>query len=235
MISQLSFFVHLLYSIYTHTMHMKNGLEHIPKRCTWIIGVDEAGRGPVAGPLSVGIVMMRRSNAEDLLETLSRVRDSKRLSPGKREDIMQEARALEVSGHLFARTILTDAVAVDERGISRCLYDSIQEGIDELLEFTGVNPKSVFVYLDGSLSAPKHLRQQTVIKGDDKIFAIALASIYAKVVRDQVMEQYDIRYPAYGFYNHKGYGTKEHMDNIKTYGLSPIHRKSYLKKYLETV
>lgn len=214
-------------------MHIKTGLDHIPKRYTWIIGIDEAGRGPVAGPLCVGLVMMRRKNVDDLYESLPTVRDSKRLSPGKREDIIKQARGFEISGHLFARTVLTDAATIDEEGISPCIYHAICEGIEELLDFAGVNPKTVYVYLDGALHAPRLYRQQTVIKGDDKIFAIALASIYAKVTRDQVMEQYDIRYPAYGFYNHKGYGTVEHMKNIREYGLCPIHRKSFLKKILK--
>ena len=161
------------------------------------------------------------------------VRDSKKLSPTKREHILIDARAREVSGGLFARTILTDAHTLDTDGLSLCLYRSIEEGIVELLEFVGVNPKSVFVLLDGSLKAPPQYKQQTIIKGDDKIFSIALASVYAKVTRDQVMEQYDIRYPKYNFFQHKGYGTVEHMKNIKKFGLSPIHRRSFLTKYIK--
>ena len=213
-------------------MHLKTGLDHIPKRYTWIVGVDEAGRGPVAGPLGVGLVMMRRSEVENLWRSLDRVRDSKRLSPGKREDILRQARDLETSGSLFARTILTHALIVDKKGLSTCLREAISEGLDELVAFTGAKPKSVFIYLDGALGAPRGYRQQTVVRGDGSIFAIALASIYAKVARDQVMEQYDLLYPAYGFYQHKGYGTLEHFRHIRSHGLCPIHRRTFLKKVI---
>lgn len=216
-------------------MNIQASVSHIPKRCTWIIGVDEAGRGPVAGPLSVGLVMMRKKDAENLCTELSTVRDSKKLSPSKREQVIAQARDLEISGHLFSRTVLTDAYRIDSTGVSRCIKESIKEGIEELLEFTGVNPASVFVQLDGALEVPLKIKQQTTIKGDSKIFSIALASIYAKVTRDQVMEQYDIRYPAYGFYNHKGYGTAEHMKMIKQHGPCLIHRKTYLKKVIKDV
>jgi ribonuclease HII len=130
------------------------------------------------------------------------------------------------------RTIFTDAQTIDEQGVGQCLYSAIQEGLDELIEYTGIDPKSVFVYLDGALKAPRSFRQQTVKGGDNKIFSIALASIYAKVSRDKVMEQYDIRYPAYDFYSHKGYGTVAHMKSIKVHGPCPIHRRSFLKKVL---
>lgn len=213
-------------------MHIHHGLDHIPHRATWIIGIDEAGRGPVAGPLTVGLVMMRRHHIEQVQAKLPLVRDSKKLSPGKRESVLEDAHELEADGTIIVRTIFTDAQAIDEQGVGQCLYLAIQDGLDELIEYTGVDPKSIFVYLDGALKAPQNLRQQTVKGGDNKIFSIALASIYAKVSRDKLMEQYDIRYPVYDFYSHKGYGTVAHMKNIKTHGPCPIHRRSFLKKVL---
>ena len=214
---------------------MQSSIKHVPKRYNWIVGIDEAGRGPLAGPLSVGIVLIHKNKIDHVAKHLVHVRDSKKLSPSKREDIIQQARALEISGHLFARTVLTDAYTIDNNGLSDAIRQSIQEGIAELVEFVGINPKTVFVQLDGSLKAPHYYRQQTTVGGDGKIFAIALASIYAKTARDNIMEQYDIRYPQYNFYSHKGYGTAEHIKHIKKYGLCPIHRRSFLKKYVESV
>ena len=206
------------------------GVDHVPKRCTWIIGIDEAGRGPVAGPLSVGLVMIKRSAIVNLTDSMPLVRDSKKLSAPKREQVMQDARELESRGKFFARTILSSAHHVDELGTSHCLHSSIAEGIEELIEYVGCDPKTVFIQLDGSLKAPAMYRQQTFTGGDNKYFAISLASIYAKTTRDGVMEQYDIKYPQYNFYTHKGYGTAEHMKNIKQHGMCPIHRRSFLKK-----
>ncbi|MFW0871198.1 MAG: ribonuclease HII [Patescibacteria group bacterium] len=214
-------------------MHIHHGLDHIPKRVSWIIGIDEAGRGPVAGPLTVGLVMIKRTHIEEVQTKLPLVRDSKKLSPRKRESVIEDAIDLEKSSTIIVRTIFTDACVIDTQGISQCLYQSIEEGLQELIEYTSVDRKSIFVYLDGSLKAPQGYRQQTVTGGDNKIFSIALASIYAKVARDKVMEQYDIRYPAYDFYAHKGYGTVAHMKNIKTHGLCPIHRRSFLKKIVD--
>ena len=213
-------------------MHTK--IDHIPKRYRYIVGIDEAGRGPLAGPCTVGLVMIPRRDIEQVASALSNVRDSKRLSPGKRQAVLEQAWDFEYGGQLIARTVSNASYSIDQTGISRCIRQSIEEGLEELVAFAGVNPQSVFVYLDGALKAPARYRQQTVIRGDSKVFAIALASIYAKVTRDLVMEQYDIRYPSYGFYAHKGYGTTEHTKAIKKYGPCPIHRQSYLKKILPT-
>ena len=211
---------------------LETRIQHIPRRCTWIIGVDEAGRGPVAGPVSIGIAMIKRKDLPGLLTEYPKLKDSKKLSPSKREELLSQALSDEQLGKLFARTVLVPARAIDERGISVCIKEAITNGITELLEFTGTNQKHVFVHLDGALRGPVMLRQQTTIGGDNKIFSIALASIYAKTSRDKAMEHYDLIYPQYGFYTHKGYGTAEHMKRIKECGVCPIHRKTYLKKYL---
>ncbi len=212
---------------------MQSTIDHIPKRYSWIVGIDEAGRGPLAGPCTVGLVMIRRSDIEQVAGNLEGVRDSKRLSPGKRQAILEQVRDSEFRGEVIARTVSCASYRIDQEGISRCVRQSIEEGLEELIEFTRAHPQSVFVYLDGALKAPAQYRQQTVIRGDSKVFAIALASIYAKVTRDAVMEQYDIPYPAFGFYKHKGYGTAEHTKAIKKHGPCPIHRRSFLKKIVQ--
>ena len=214
-------------------MTITAGVDHIPKRCRWVIGIDEAGRGPLAGPLSVGLVMMRRKTVQDILEQMPLVKDSKKISAPKRDQIMAQARDFEVQGKVYARTILSAAYAIDDLGTSQCLRDSIAEGIEELIEFVGCTHKDVFILLDGALKAPAQYRQQTYVGGDNKYFPISLASIYAKTTRDGVMEQYDIKYPQYNFYAHKGYGTKEHLSMIAKHGTCPIHKQTFLKKFYE--
>jgi len=214
-------------------MTITSGVDHIPKRCVWVIGVDEAGRGPLAGPLSVGLVMVRRRLVDELIENMPLVRDSKKISAPKRDQVMAQARELEVQGKIYARTILSSAYNIDDLGTSQCIRESITEGIDELIEYVGCTHKDVFVQLDGALKAPAQYRQQTYVGGDNKYFAISLASIYAKTTRDGVMEQYDIKYPQYNFYAHKGYGTKEHLAMITKHGTCPIHKQTFLKKFYE--
>jgi len=214
-------------------MTITAGVDHIPRRCRWVIGIDEAGRGPLAGPLSVGLVMMRRKTVQDILVQMPLVKDSKKISAPKRDQIMAQAREFEVQGKVYARTILSAAYAIDDLGTSQCLRDSIAEGIEELIEFVGCMHKDVFILLDGALKAPAQYRQQTYVGGDNKYFPISLASIYAKTTRDGVMEQYDIKYPQYNFYAHKGYGTKEHLNMIAKHGTCPIHKQTFLKKFYE--
>lgn len=214
-------------------MTITTGVDHIPKRCVWIIGIDEAGRGPLAGPLAVGLVMMRRKTVAGLLEQMPLVRDSKKLSEPKRDAVREQAWELEKKGSIHARVLLSSAQLIDEIGTSQCLQRSIQKGIKELIDFVGCHEKDVFVLLDGALKAPAQYRQQTYVGGDNKYFPIALASIYAKTTRDTVMEQYDITYPQYNFYAHKGYGTKEHLAMIAEHGTSPIHKQTFLKKFYE--
>lgn len=209
---------------------MQSGTDTIPKRYTYIIGIDEAGRGPVAGPVSVGLVMMRIKDIERVMTLLPTVRDSKKIPHTVRDAIREKSRVLEQRGLVVGRVVLSSAWTVDSDGISSCIKHAIHEGINELVHFTGINPRKIFIQLDGSLHAPGMFDQQTIVKGDDIMFAIALASIYAKTTRDTVMVHYASQYSKYDFDQHKGYGTKKHMEYIRAHGLSDIHRRSFLKK-----
>lgn len=188
-----------------------------------IIGIDEAGRGPLAGPVAVGAVKV---NKLDKFNKLVRgIRDSKKLSESARE--RWYARALEARkrGELDFHVALISERVIDQRGISH----AIRLGIERCLEKLGaVSADQIF--LDGSLRAPARFRkQQTVIKGDEKIAVISLASICAKVTRDRKMVNLAKKFPKYGFEVHKGYGTKAHYVALQKYGPAEAHRRSFLK------
>jgi len=193
----------------------------------FIIGIDEAGRGPLAGPVSVGIFSAEKKLEKWILKNIfeNKLRDSKKLSPKKREEIYKKFCLLKTEGKVsFAVSHISNKV-IDKKGISY----AINYAIKNLL----VNTKrsaSNMIRLDGSLKAPPEFKnQKTIIKGDEKDVFIACASIVAKVCRDRLMCQFAKKYPKYKFEIHKGYGTLLHRILIKKYGLSPLHRKSFCK------
>lgn len=201
---------------------MKTKVEEKP----WIVGIDEAGRGPLVGPVAVGIVVVPR-DFDWLL--VPGVNDSKKLSEKKREIIFLLAQKLKKAGKLDYHVSLVSASHIDRYGISHAIRKGIADGIKKL----ALNPETTRVLLDGSLKAPEIFAdQETIIKGDAKERIIGLASIMAKVTRDRYVVQVAKKYPDYNFEIHKGYGTKKHCDAIGQYGISPLHRKSFCKKFL---
>ena len=198
-----------------------------------IIGIDEVGRGPIAGPVTVGVVRMDMSSdiakkMKNLLRhQIGNFKDSKQLSPEERKDIYQQMVQAQKDGELNFFVTSVNSSIIDEQGLSYALLSAITR----LLRKFDDDPEKVQIVLDGKLSAPeKFVHQQTVIKGDTIHLAIALASIVAKVTRDKYMIKQDKVFPEYGFKKHKGYGTIEHRKAIKKYGLCPLHRKSFCKK-----
>jgi ribonuclease HII len=189
----------------------------------WLIGVDEAGRGPLAGPVSVGAVAV--PPGFDVLAELPEVRDSKQLSRQKREAIYDEAIRRSVRGDLKFVVTFSSHTYIDHAGITRAVRKAVWSGVRSL----GDSEDST-VLLDGLLHAPKAYRQWTVTKGDVRVPVISLASIFAKVERDRLMEALSARYPEYGFERHKGYGTQEHLKLLKRYGISDIHRRTFCKQ-----
>ncbi|MBI2052817.1 MAG: ribonuclease HII [Candidatus Ryanbacteria bacterium] len=182
-----------------------------------IIGIDEAGRGPLAGPLVVAAVA--GIDAKDLRG----IRDSKRLTKLGRE---RWYRFLRQKG--LCRFASVSPHAIDCNGI----VPSTRKAVGRLLSRLSKNYKqkttNCSILLDGSLFAPKtYKNQRTVIRGDERIPIIAAASIIAKVTRDRKMMKMHIQYPLYGFERHKGYGTRAHFAAIRTHGLSDIHRRSF--------
>ncbi len=187
----------------------------------YIIGIDEAGRGPLAGPVSIGIAVVPVGFNWNMILGVG---DSKKVLPKNREAIFRRAKLLKKEGILDYAVVLVSAKVIDAHGITR----AVSLGIARALKKLACNPKKVIVRLDGLLKAPQeYVHQKTIIKGDAKEKVIGLASIMAKVTRDRTMVCVARNYPRYGFETHKGYGTLAHRRAIKKYGLSPIHRKSF--------
>lgn len=176
----------------------------------------------MAGPVTVGLVKIP---ADFDWELVPGVRDSKKISEKKREVIYARVLELHVQKKLSYVVKSVSATSIDSKGIAPAIRRSITAGIEDL----ECDPATTFVKLDGSLHAPVAFEQETIIKGDDKELVIGLASIMAKVTRDRYMVQQDAKYPQYGLAQHKGYGTKAHMQAIAEHGFSPIHRRSYCK------
>lgn len=189
----------------------------------YLLGVDEAGRGPLAGPLSIGAVMVKDKKA---LRAFARIKDSKRLSEKKREVWFEKIRAAAERGVLSYEVALIDNKEIDKNGIPFCL----KEGVRRALQQFAPRAKDTLVLLDGTLHAPKDFPHQvTIIKGDEKERIIAMASIMAKVTRDRLMVSLSKKYPDYGFEIHKGYGTKAHYVALARFGASPLHRLTFLR------
>ncbi|HEU5114782.1 MAG TPA: ribonuclease HII [Candidatus Paceibacterota bacterium] len=187
-----------------------------------LVGIDEVGRGPLAGPVTV--CALRVESGFDFSH-FKDIKDSKKLSPQKREEWFLKISDLKSKGELEFASASVSAAEIDSIGISRAIEKAIHVALDAL----SLVPESTHVFLDGSLRAPKRfLVQETIIKGDEKIPVISAASIVAKVMRDRHMEEQAAVYPGYGLENHKGYGTDEHCKAIRKLGPSPIHRKSFI-------
>lgn len=192
----------------------------------YIIGIDEVGRGPVAGPVSVGIVVVEESFDFSKIGSFT---DSKKMTAKAREHIYESALHVRTAELISFGVYSVDAKKIDELGISRAIAHAIASGLTVLAP----NPGQVSLFLDGSLWAPPQYAQETIIRGDALVPAISLASVVAKVERDRYMSQVaHTDFPEYGFAAHKGYGTKAHMSAIKKHGLSPLHRASFLQRYV---
>ncbi len=189
---------------------------------SFIVGIDEVGRGPVAGPVSVGIVVWCGGDMPDWGQ-----RDSKVLTEKARERVyaqVSEARASGLNGLQFG-VYSVSAGEIDANGISAAIALAIRTGLADL----SVDSASSHIYLDGSLKAPPDYSQETIIRGDALIPIISLASIVAKVERDRYMtEVAHTEFPLYNFAKHKGYGTAAHLAAIRAHGITHLHRKTFL-------
>lgn len=194
-----------------------------------IIGIDEAGRGPLAGPVTIGLFGAENSLKQRLIKNIfeGKLRDSKKLSEKQRGIIYRKLEKLQKEGAVFFTVSHISNKIIDKIGISK----AIQIGVNNNLEkFEILNFKSK-ILLDGLLRAPKEFtNQKTIIKGDETDVFIACASIVAKVSRDRLMQKLAKKYKGYDLEIHKGYGTLSHRQAIKKLGLSPLHRKSFCKK-----
>lgn len=192
----------------------------------YIVGVDEAGRGPLAGPVAVGVAAVPHDFDWGLLPGVG---DSKKVSEKNRDAIFLRTKALQKQGLLDFHVSLIPNSTIDRTSITR----AVALGITRAFVKLKLNPNEADVRLDGLLKAPpEFLIQETIIKGDSKEKVIGLASIMAKVTRDAHMVRVARNYPAYGFDIHKGYGTEKHRAAICEHGLSQLHRKSFCKKFI---
>lgn len=194
----------------------------------FLVGIDEVGRGPLAGPVSVCLV----SCEAKIYKKLKRDRrlpvfgkDSKKLLQEDREKYSTILKLLSKEGKISYSINHVSNKVIDSRGISFAIKQAVILGVKKLK----LNPKNCEVLLDGRLKASQEFKKQkTIIKGDEKEKIIAWASILAKVSRDALMSQAHKKYPKYGFKKHKGYGTEMHRKMIKKYGSSSLHRKTFL-------
>jgi len=181
-----------------------------------VAGVDEAGRGPLAGPVAAACVMLPRG------AMIPGVNDSKKLSAKKRLEI---SRVIKETAVCY-RVETVDAETIDKINILNATYLAMRRAVAGLTVSPGV------VLVDGREITGADFKQTAIVGGDTKIFSIAAASVLAKVYRDELMIAYDELYPAYGFAKHKGYGTAAHIEALKEYGPCPIHRRSFIKKFI---
>lgn len=190
---------------------------------THIVGIDEVGRGPLAGPLTVCACKVPCTFD---FSHFKGIKDSKKLPPKKREEWFAKISGFRARGELDFALSSVPPAEIDKMGVTF----AIKKALKNALEALSLAPESTLIKMDGALRAPeKFLFQETIIKGDEKIPIISAASIVAKVTRDRYMTKQAKFYSAYGFERHKGYGTKEHFELIRKHGLSPIHRKSFCK------
>ena len=193
----------------------------------YLVGIDEAGRGPLAGPVAVGIVKISLDFKKNFF---TGIKDSKKLTALGRELWFARTLTARREGKLdFAVSLVSEKI-IDRKGIVYAISIDIKRSLEALNV-----PTNVRIFLDGGLKAPKPFKhQRTVIRGDEKIPVISLASIVAKVTRDRKMTRLSKKFPKYNFHIHKGYGTSEHRRAIKKYGLTVIHRRSFLKTLTST-
>lgn len=194
------------------TFKLENKLKR--QRYKFIAGIDEAGRGPLAGPVVAAVVVLPIHNSQ---LTTYKVRDSKLLTPQKREELFK----IITKKALAWGVGKTSEKVIDRIGIAKANTQAIKKALKAL------KVKPDYLLLDGGINLKIKIPQRTIIKGDTKVFSIACASILAKVTRDRLMIKLDKKYPQYGFAQHKGYGTKAHIKAIKKYGPCSIHRKSF--------
>ena len=194
----------------------------------YLVGIDEAGRGPLAGPVAVGAVAVPRQHLAWFRREFKLVKDCKQLSPRQREAWFLKIKQAEQSGRLKFAVSWSGNQIIDDRGIVPAIKLALTRALKRL-ELPAINCR---VLLDGNLRAPsQYACQQTIIRGDESEPIIAVASIVAKVRRDHYMIKLARKYPGYQFEVHKGYGTKAHYQTIKRWGFSLIHRRSFLTRF----
>ena len=191
----------------------------------YLVGIDEVGRGPIAGPVAVGVFIFLDDSAKRFFYG---VKESKQLNEIEREEWFKKIMEIKKLNLINFFVSFQSEKIIDKIGISFSIKKCIENSMKKII----IEPEKLLILLDGGLKAPsKYLYQKTIIKGDEKELVIALASICAKVLRDRKMKKISEKYPKYKFWKNKGYGTKEHYDSIASFNISPVHRKSFIKRH----
>jgi ribonuclease HII len=191
-------------------------LSLVPPGTRFLLGIDEVGRGPLAGPVTIGAFLLDLSNFDPNVFIKLGVRDSKLVSPAKRLKIQRSFVELGFSFSVFS----CPSPDIDRQGIGVAIKSLISQALKHYCT------SAQFCLIDGNYSL-SHPKVRSVIKADTSCFSVAAASIVAKVDRDAQMDVYHLEYPNYGFAAHKGYGTKAHLQALSAYGPCPIHRRSF--------
>lgn len=196
-------------------------LEEYEKKYNLLAGVDEVGRGPLAGPVVACAVIMPKGMI------IEGVKDSKKLTPKKRNML-----DLLIREHAIGIGIgIEDEKSIDEINIKQATRKAMKTALDNIFTKEGEKISADIVFVDAE-NIDCQIPQESLIKGDDRCFIIACASIVAKVLRDKMMIEYEEQYPGYDFAKNKGYGTKKHREALLEIGPCPIHRKTFLRKIL---
>lgn len=195
----------------------------------YIVGIDEVGRGPLAGPVAVGAVVL----FEDFNKSFFKgIKDSKKLSFKQREEWFEKIKKVKKEGKLDYAVSFSSALVIDKTGIVKTIERLIERSLTKLK----IPKENSIILLDGGLKAPLVFKnQKTIIKGDEKEMVIGMASIVAKVARDKKMINFSKDYIKYGFNKNMGYGTRNHIEVIKKLGPTDIHRFSYIKNFLDNL
>lgn len=182
----------------------------------YICGIDEAGRGPLCGPVVAAAVILKKG------DKIEGVNDSKKLSEKKREQVYEAIKERAAAWSVG----IVDEKTIDEINILEATRLAMKKAVE------GLSTKPEYALVDAEKKVPIDVPYTPIIKGDALSESIAAASIIAKVTRDRMIVEIDKQYPEYNFAKNKGYGTKEHTDAIKKYGLCPVHRRSFCKKFM---
>jgi len=230
-------------------------MDKLDKNIRYIVGIDEVGRGPLAGPVAVCAFLIKDDSflKNSDKNKLPKLKDSKKLSKIQREKWFDYCKSAKDEGLCDFAVCFVSPENIDKFGIAKCIQKALNQSLDKVVSSEVLfascmrgegrpsqkepqtalgllnNPTSFQIYLDGGLHAPKEYSfQETIIRGDELHPVISCASIMAKVSRDRIMINYAKVYPEYGFDKHVGYGTKAHYVAIKKHGQTPIHRKTFI-------
>lgn len=187
------------------------------EKIQYICGIDEAGRGPLAGPVVVAAVIMPQNSM------IEGINDSKKISEKKRETLYEQ---------IIQEAISYEVAIIGQKEIDAVnILNATKEGLTKAVQGLTIKPQKILVDALKKIDTCG-IPYVSIVKGDAKCYSIAAASILAKVTRDRIMREWDEIYPQYGFAKHKGYGTKAHIEAIQQYGLCPLHRLSFVKHFI---